>query len=123
MGIFDKLFRRKGKVNKGNINRIEICFNSGSSPYSEPKVIKDLIKYFDLADSLTPDVHITTSYGHVPGVADYLSSQEMPDELIAFVIARAMIVGIIHDSEEIGKIITNPFKVEGTLGILIFKGV
>jgi len=61
----------------------------------------------------------------VPGVADYLISQgqEMPDELAAFVIARAMIIGMIHDPEEMKKITISPFKVDDTLGILIIKEV
>lgn len=143
MGIFDRLFGMKKRDEKSSvepeilgeapksskitgarkINRIEICFDSTSPPYSEPEVIKDLITYFGLARSFTPDVYITTSYGHVPGVAEYLSSQEMPLELLAFVFARARIIGIIHDPKEIEGIIVNPFKVIDTLGILIIRVV
>jgi hypothetical protein len=143
MGIFDRLLGGKNWDEKSGIepeirgeapksskktiarkvNRIEICFNSTSPPYSEPEVIKDLIRYFGLADSLTTDVYITTSYGHISGVAEYLSSREMPDELQAFVMARAMIIGMVHDPKEMNKIRVTPFHVSNTLGILIIKEV
>lgn len=143
MGIFDRLFGMKKRDEKSGmeyeirgdapksskktsarkVNRIEICFNSTSAPYSEPEVIKDLIRYFDLADSLTTDIYITTSYGHISGVAEYLNSQEMPDELQAFVMARTMIIGMVHDPKEMNKIRVNPFQVSDTLGILIIKDV
>jgi len=141
MGIFDKLFKKKrvtvegkevmGLEKKGTrlvrINRVEVVFNATSKtelPSSEQVIINDLIDYFGLADRLTTGVRITTLYGHVPGVAESLNTGEISDELMATVIARAMISGMIRDpKKDLEKIRIYPFKVLSTYGVLITKEV
>lgn len=111
----------KSRKQKDRINRVEICFDSPKLPYAKPKVIKDLIRHFDLEDSFTLDVHISTSYGKVSGVVKALQTECVPEELMAFVIARAFIIGF--DEKEIEKMIPRPFNIGGTSGILIAGNV
>jgi len=107
---------------KKMINRVEICFNASSSPYSEPDVIEDLIKYFGLAVRFTSDVHITTSYGNVPDVAEALDTGDISGTLQDFCMFRARLIGMIQPSEEdVLKLRIYPFKIRDTLGVLIVK--
>jgi hypothetical protein len=141
MGIFDRLFGRKEKTNKkqvqpkvakreksmrrtigrkDRINRVEICFESKPPlPYSERRAIEELISYFDLAKSFTHDVHISASfYKMVPGVAESLRTGECTEELFRFVSVQLAILGMMDDKEW-EKVIPRPFTVGGTLGVLI----
>jgi len=117
MGLLDKLFGKREAPMVKEINRVEICFDLAKPLYDESRVVEDLIQYFGLDKSFTPDVHISTSYGAVPDVAEALKAGNTPKELTSFLIARALIIGF--DEEEIEKIVLRPFNSGGILGVLI----
>jgi hypothetical protein len=95
-------------LQKGKINRVEICFVSRlPSSYSEERAITELVRYFDLQRFFTDDVHISTSYGSVDGVAECLNTGNCSQELLAFVVARAAVLGM--DRKAIGRIVPRPF--------------
>lgn len=117
MGIFDKLFKKKGKI-----DRIEVCFDS--PPMFEAKVIENLIKHFKISDKLASDVRIHTAYGPVPGVEESLKLGKLTKRLEAFAAARAIITKMIRDpKKDLEKITISPFRVGTTSGVLIAKRV
>jgi len=113
MGLFDKASKKKDRI-----NRVEICFNSKLPPsFPEPRAVEELVRFFNLAESFTPDVYLSTAYGSVPGVTESLNRGDCTEELTGFVVARAIMLGI--DKKEWEKIIRCPFNIAGTLGVLI----
>ena len=104
---------------KGKINKMTFFFDSQYPPYSEPKVIKDLIEYFKLQNQLDPSVHITTRYGHVPAVPEYYSTGKVPDDLMAYILVYAGIQWKITDEKALEKIRTYCFKVTDIWGVLL----
>ena len=94
-------------------------FDSQFSPYSEPKVIQDLIEYFKLQNKLDPSVFITTQYGHVPAIPEYYRTGNVPDELMPFIMAHAAIHWNIMDEKGLGQLRTYCFKVTDIWGVLL----
>ena len=103
----------------GNIRRMTFFFDSKYPPYSEPKVIQDLISYFKLQDKLDPSIHITTQYRHVPAVPQYYSTGIVPDELVPFIFAHAAIHWGLTDEKAVGQIRSYCFRVTDIWGVLL----
>jgi hypothetical protein len=141
MGIFDNILGKKEaiealtvepadggftikplkKTEASKISRMEIMFNSATPPYTENELIKDVISEAGLSNLLLPGVLITTSYEVIPGVKEFLGTNEMPEDLNAFVMARAMMKGIARGPIEMGKIQVNSFQIKDTMGVIILK--
>lgn len=120
--------KKASREQKVRINRVEICFDSQLPPHiSEQNAIEELVRYFDLPKSFTRDVHISTSYGKVPGVIESARTGECTPELKGFVLARAIVVGERCNTElnemELGEIIPHLFNIAGILGVLIALNV
>ena len=110
----EKLPRKR----RAMINRVEICFDSEPRlPIPEKEAVEQLVHHFNLAKSFTRDVHISTSYGKVPKVAESLRTSNCAKELAYFVITRALVLGM--DEKEVAEIVPRPFVVGKTLGVLI----
>ena len=109
------------KTDASKISRMDIMFNSTTPPCAEPELIRDVISEANILNILLPDVLITTSYEVIPGVKEFLSTNEMPEDLNAFVMARAMMKGIARGPIEMGKIQVNSFEIKDTMGVIILK--
>jgi hypothetical protein len=140
MGLFDSVMGKKSK-NDGivleprdggyglknyrarapDINKVCVFFNSTAPIPGEPEVLKDLIKEQGVADRLAEGTLITTAYEAIPDIDEYLSTQEMPESLNAFIMTRAMMKGLARSQAEMGRLAVNPFNVKGIKGVLVLK--
>lgn len=109
------------KTDSSKISRMDIMFNTAKPPYAEPELIRDAISEANVSKILLPEVLITTSYEVIPGVKEFLGTNEMPEDLNAFVMARAMMKGIARGPIEMGKIQVNSFQIKDTMGVIILK--
>lgn len=141
MGIFNNILGKKGgneelRVEPANggysikslktagtskVNRVDIMFNTSKPLYAEPELIKDVISEAGIENKLAADVLITTSYEAIPGIKEFIDTNEMPEDLNAFVMARAMMKGIARGPIEMGKIQVDPFQIKDTMGVIILK--
>jgi hypothetical protein len=143
MGIFDNILGKKGgneqlqvePVNGGysikslketgasKVNRVDIMLNTAKPLYDEPQLIKDVISDAGIENTLASGVFITTSYERIPGIKEFMDNKEMPEDLNAFVMARAMMKGIARGPIEMSKIQVNPFQINDTMGIIVLKEI
>lgn len=139
MGIFDGILGKKEggleiektssgyavkplkKTEHSKVNRVDIVFNCAAAPYAEHEAIKDIVANAGIADTFTPDVLVTTSYEVIPSIMEYMATNEMPEDLNAFVMAKAMMKGIARGPIEMSKIQVNSFQIKDTMGIIILK--
>jgi hypothetical protein len=105
------------------VNRVDIMFNASKPLYAEPELIKDVISDTGIENTLATDVFITTSYEVIPSIKDFIDTNEMPEDLNAFVMARAMMKGIARGPIELGKIQVEPFQIKDTMGVIILKEI
>lgn len=118
-GESDNIRKVSTPSGNGKLKRMTFFFDSTVPPYSEPKVIQDLITYFNLQNKLDPSVHITTQYGHVPAVPEYYRTKKVPDELMAFILAHAAIRWGLSGEKAFGQIKPYCFRVTDIWGVLI----
>ena len=141
MGIFDSILGKKDesgeikvvpsdgsftiqslkKTEASKISRVDIMFNTAQQPDKEPSLIRDVLEWNDLIGQLLPDVVITTTYGTIPGIKEFIASKVMPEDLNAFVMARAMLKGIASGPTQMGKIQVNSFSFKDITGLVILK--
>jgi hypothetical protein len=138
------LFNRKGKKDKVEEIVLEQCkggyilkglkparsprissvwvFCSSATPLKdEREMLKGIIKEFNLAGDIAPEAIISVVYEVVPDIDGYLSTQEMPESLNAFIMTRAMMKGLARSQAEMGRLAVNPFNVKGVKGVLVLK--
>ncbi len=140
MGIFDNIL---GKNSPGDDMAIEPCaggytiknisakapkFDRAcvffSSPVADERdVVIGLAREYGFAKSLAPDALITTVHGAIPDIDEYLMTGEMPENLNAYLMARAMLNGLARGQAEMGKLAVNPFNYRGVKGVLVYKEI
>lgn len=104
------------------INRVEICFSSQTTLKNEQEVIDQLIRQLGLDAYFTPDVHISSSYGSVPGIdKSVFDSGNISEESMVFAIARAFVIGMTKS--EVQEAIVSAFYTQGLAGLLIAGSV
>lgn len=142
MGLFDKMLGRKdssdniileplngGYVVKGiqskapGVNKVCVFFSAMEQVKEEPQIVKNLIDEYAAASGLAPGAAIITAYETIPGIDDFLAGQEMPEELNAFLMSRAMMKGLAHSQSEMSKLAINAFQVDGVKGVLVLKEI
>jgi hypothetical protein len=142
MGVFDSILGKKGRDDdvtmepceggytlKGTrlkaprISSVYIYFNSTTPLKDEPDVLKGIIMENGVAQSIAPGALIAAGYESIPDIDDYLVSNEMPESLNAFIMARAMMSGLARNQAEMCKLAVNPFDFKGIKGVLILKEV
>ena len=142
MGLFDKMLGRKdssdnivleplngGYVVKGTqsrapgVNKVCVFFSVSEPVNEEPRVVKSLIDEYAVTGNLAPGAAILTAYEAIPGIDDYLSKQEMPEELNAFLMSRAMMKGLARSQAEMSKLAINSFQIDGVKGVLVQREI
>jgi len=103
------------------VSRVCVFFSSASPLKEEPELLKSLVKELNVWERLAPDALIITAYEAMPDIDEYLSTQEMPESLNAFIMARAMMMGLARSQAEMGRLAVNPFNVKGVKGVLVLK--
>ncbi len=140
MGLFDGLLGKKdtgdivlepvkgGYVLKGGpqakapgISGVYVFFNGKGPIGNEPAVLADILKEFNVPGKLAPGALIKTAYEDIPGIDEYVATQEMPESLNAFFMARAMMAGMARSAVEMSKLALHPFDHKGVKGVLILK--
>ncbi len=142
MGLFDKMLGKKdssdniileplngGYVVKGTqskapgVNKVCVFFSASEPVKEEPQVVKNLIDEYAVTRSLAPGAAIITAYETIPGIDDFMTGQEMPEELNAFLMSRAMMKGLARSQAEMSKLAINAFQVNGVKGVLVQKEI
>jgi hypothetical protein len=104
-----------------DISKVCVFFSSAAPLEEEPELLKSLIKEFHVGDRLAPDALITTAYGAIPGIDEYLRTREVPESLNAFIMSRAMLSGLARGPAEMGRLAVDPFDMKGVKGVLVLK--
>jgi len=111
------------RANAPSIGRVCVFFSANAPASEEQAIIESLMGEYGFGKKLAEGAQIIMVYETIPGIDSYLSSGEMPEELNAFLMSRAMLKGLAHNQAEMGKLIVNPFLVNGTKGVLVQKEI
>ncbi len=104
-----------------SVSSVYVFFDGSGPLENEREVLAGIIKEFDVARKLMPEARIATAYETLPDIDEYVATQEMPESLNAFFMARAMMAGIARSGAEMSKLALQPFDRKGVKGVLILK--
>jgi hypothetical protein len=118
----DKGYLIKGKkAGAPSIGKVCVFFNASAPVKEEPAILRRLVDEQGLANKLADGVIITTAYETIPGIDAFLSSREIPEELNAFLMSRAMMNDLAKSQAEMSKLAVDPFNVNNIKGVLVQK--
>lgn len=139
MGIFDNILGKKSPGEEMAIERCaggyviknqarapkfdRVCVFFSSPVINEEDVLSGLAREYGFAKSLAPGALITTVHEAIPDIDEYLGTEDMPESLNAFLMARAMLNGLARSQAEMGKLTVNPFNHKGIKGVLVYKEI
>jgi hypothetical protein len=109
------------RANAPSIGRVCVFFSASAPAKEEQAIVKSLMGEYGFGKKLAEGAQIITAYETIPGIDGYLSSGEIPEELNAFLMSRAMLKSLAHSQAEMGKLIVNPFLLSGMKGVLVQK--
>jgi hypothetical protein len=111
------------KAGSPGIGKVCVFFSADAPIKDEQAVLKSLVDEYGIRNKLSDGANIITAYETIPGIDTFLSSREMPEELNAFLMSRAMLKGLARSQSEMGKLIVNPFQVNSVKGVLVQKEI
>ena len=110
----------KGVSGKG-VSAASVFFDDREPVKDVPETLLGLIGEFGLAAKLAPDMKITIATEALPGIDEFIATQEMPDSLNTFLMSRVMLTGLARGPAEMAKLAISPFDHKGAKGVLILK--
>jgi hypothetical protein len=114
---------KRKKAGSPGIGKVCVFFSATAPAKEEQAVIKSLVDEYDIANKLADGVNIMTAYETIPGMDAFLKSREIPEELNAFLMSRAMLKGLARSQAEMGKLVVNPFEINNIKGVLVQKEI
>jgi hypothetical protein len=109
------------KAGTPSIGKVCVFFSANAPVAEEQTILRRLVDEQGLASKLADGVIITTAYETIPGIDAFLSSREIPEEMNAFLMSRAMMNDLAKSQAEMGKLAVDPFKVNNVKGVLVQK--
>jgi hypothetical protein len=111
------------KSDKGSssISRAGVFFCATAPLKDEQEMLKGIIKGSGQASALAPGAVITVAYEELPGIDEFIATDEMPDSLNTFLMSRVMMAGLARGPQEMAKLAISPFNYRGVKGVLVLK--